>query len=91
MSEKDNQKQASDENGLVTMVEKLTQALIDLQTQVLFMEDTLDKLDNIVTEQSQLIADQQRQLQLIYQKLESQTSGSQIQPFDLLADRPPHY
>lgn len=91
MSEKDNQKQASDENGWVTMVEKLTQALIDLQTQVLFMEDTLDKLDNIVTEQSQLIADQQRQLQLLYQKLETQTQGSQIQPFDLLSDKPPHY
>ena len=47
MSEKDHQKQASDENGWVYMVEKLTQELIDLQTQVLFMEDTLDKLDNI--------------------------------------------
>lgn len=91
MSEKDNQKQASDDNGWVTMVEKLTQALIDLQTQVLFMEDTLDKLDNIVTEQSQLIGDQQRQLQLLYQKLETQTQGSQIQPFDLLSDKPPHY
>lgn len=91
MSEKDNQKQASDENGWVNMVEKLTQALIDLQTQVLFMEDTVDKLDNIVTEQSQLIADQQRQLQLLYQKLETQTQGSQIQPFDLLSDKPPHY
>ena len=91
MSEKDYQKQVSDENGWVTMVEKLTQALIDLQTQVLFMEDTVDKLDNIVTEQSQLIADQQRQLQLLYQKLETQTQGSQIQPFDLLSDKPPHY
>ena len=91
MSEKDNQKQASDENGWVTMVEKLTQEFIDLQTQVLFMEDTLDKLDNIVTEQSQLIADQQRQLQLLYQKVETQTQGSQIQPFDLLSDKPPHY
>ena len=91
MSEKDHQKQASDENGLVNMVEKLTQALIDLQTQLLFMEDTLDKLDNIVTEQSQLIADQQRQLQLLYQKLETQTQGLQIQPFDLLSDKPPHY
>lgn len=91
MSEKDNQKQSSDENGLVNMVEKLTQELIDLQTQVLFMENTLDKLDNIVTEQSQLIADQQRQLQLLYQKLETQTQGSQIQPFDLLSDKPPHY
>ena len=91
MSEKDNQKQASGDNGLVTMVEKLTQALIDLQTELLFMEDTLDKLDNIVTEQCQLIADQQRQLQLLYQKLETQTQGSQIQPFDLLSDKPPHY
>ena len=91
MSEKDHQKQASDDNGWVTMVEKLTQDLIDLQTQVLFMEDTVDKLDNIVTEQSQLIADQQRQLQLLYQKLETQTQGSQIQPFDLLSDKPPHY
>lgn len=91
MSEKDNQKQASDENGWVNRVEKLTQEFIDLQTQVLFMEDTLDKLDNIVTEQSQLIADQQRQLQLLYQKLETQTQGSQIQPFDLLSDKPPHY
>ena len=91
MSEKDHQKQSSDENGWVNMVEKLTQVLIDLQTQVLFMEDTVDKLDNIVTEQSQLIADQQRQLQLLYQKLETQTQGSQIQPFDLLSDKPPHY
>ena len=91
MSEKDHQKQSSDDNGWVNMVEKLTQDLIDLQTQVLFMEDTVDKLDNIVTEQSQLIADQQRQLQLVYQKLETQTQGSQIQPFDLLSDKPPHY
>ena len=91
MSEKDHQKQSSDDNGWVNKVEKLTQDLIDLQTQVLFMEDTVDKLDNIVTEQSQLIADQQRQLQLLYQKLETQTQGSQIQPFDLLSDKPPHY
>ena len=91
MSEKDHQKQASDENGWVNKVEKLTQELIDLQTQVLFMEDTIEQLDRIVTEQSQLIADQQRQLQLLYQKLETQTQSSQIQPFDLLSDKPPHY
>lgn len=72
-------------------LQQLEQKLIDVQTQVAFMEDTIDKLDNIVTEQSQLIADQQRQLQLLYQKLESQTQGSQIQPFDLVSDKPPHY
>ena len=72
-------------------IEKLEQSVIELQTQVAFMEHTIDTLNDIVTEQSQLLADQQRQLQLIYQKLECQTNGSQIQPFDLLADRPPHY
>ena len=72
-------------------IEILDQNVIDLQTQAAFMEHTIDTLNDIVTEQSQLLADQQRQLQLIYQKLESQTNGSQIQPFDLLADRPPHY
>lgn len=71
--------------------ERLAQQLIELQTQVAFMEDTLDKLDNIVTEQSQLIADQQRQLQLLYQKLENQTPSSQIQPFDVMSDKPPHF
>lgn len=72
-------------------VGQLQQSLIDLQTQVAFMEDTIEKLDSIVTEQSQLIADQTRQLQLMYQKMESQHGGSQIQPFDLMNDKPPHY
>lgn len=72
-------------------IDSLEQSVIALQTQVAFMEHTIDTLNDIVTEQSQLIADQQRQLQLLYQKLESQTSGSQIQPFDVSADRPPHY
>ncbi|MFW2176447.1 MULTISPECIES: SlyX family protein [unclassified Moraxella] len=75
----------------VEKIAELVQQLVDLQTQVAFMEDNIEKLDTIVTEQSQLIANQQRQLQLVYQKLESQTNGSQIQPFDLLSDRPPHY
>lgn len=72
-------------------VGQLQQSLIDLQTQVAFMEDTIETLDSIVTEQSQRIADQTRQLQLMYQKMESQQGGSQIQPFDLMRDKPPHY
>lgn len=72
-------------------VDKLEQSLFDLQTQVAFMEDTIDRLNSIVTEQSGLIQMHSRQLQLLYQKLENQTQGSQIQVFDLLNDRPPHY
>ncbi|WP_394262183.1 SlyX family protein [Moraxella boevrei] len=65
--------------------------LIELQSQLMFMEATLDTLNDIVIQQSQQIADQQRQIQLLYQKITAMPSESQIQPFDLLADRPPHY
>lgn len=42
--------------------------LIELQSQLMFMEATLDTLNDIVIQQSQQIADQQRQIQLLYQK-----------------------
>lgn len=72
----------------------LESQIIALQSQVAFMEDTLDTLDTlnaIVTAQSQQLADQQRQLQLLFQKITSSDNASQIQPFDLMNDRPPHY
>lgn len=79
------------QNACNEKLERLEQSLFDLQTQMAFMEDTIETLNSIVTEQSGLIETHTRQLQLLYQKLESQTQGSQIQPFDLLNDRPPHY
>lgn len=69
----------------------LENQLIALQSQVAFMEDTLDTLNAIVTAQSQQLTDQQRQLQLLYQKVTSTDNASQILPFDVLNDRPPHY
>ena len=78
-------------NDWAAITTQLNEDMAALQTQFAFMEDTIDTLNGVITQRSQLIADQQRQLQLIYQKLESQTQGSQIQPFDLLHDRPPHY
>lgn len=65
--------------------------LIELQTQLAFMEDTIDRLDHIVIAQSQQLADQQRQLQLLFQKLQATENPSQITPFDVTNDRPPHY
>lgn len=91
MREQENQQLNQTEKSLLDKLHTLEQGLIELQTQVTFMEDTIEQLDRIVTEQSQLIGDQTRQLQLMYQKIETQHTGSQIQPFDLLKDRPPHY
>lgn len=65
--------------------------ITDLQTKIAFLDDTVEQLNKIIAEQSQQIADQQKQLQFLYQKIDSQNLGTQIQPFDLIADKPPHY
>ncbi|WP_315042864.1 SlyX family protein [Faucicola mancuniensis] len=78
-------------NLLEEKITNLQNSLIELQTQTAFMENTIDVLNDIVTNQSQQLADQQRMLQLLYQKLNALPNDSQIQPFDLFADKPPHY
>lgn len=69
----------------------LDNQLIALQSQLAFMEDTLETLNAIVTAQSQQLADQQRQIQLLYQKTANPSQITHIQPFDVENDRPPHY
>ena len=69
----------------------LENQLIDLQRQFGFMEDSLAVLNPIVNTQSQQLADQQRQIQLLYQKTANPNQTSHIQPFDVENDRPPHY
>ena len=78
-------------NLLEEKITNLQNSLIELQTQTAFMENTIDVLNDIVTNQSQQLADQQRMLQLLYQKLNALPNDSQIQQSDLFADKPPHY
>lgn len=73
------------------LLASMQQAIIDLQSQIAFLEDTVEALNLRVAEQSRELADQHRQLQLLYQKIDSQTTVNTIAPFDLLADKPPHY
>lgn len=65
-------------------------ALTDLQIAVAHLEVTVDTLNQVISRQDKQIADLQRQLQLLYGHLERQTDSG-IAPFDLWADRPPHY
>lgn len=65
--------------------------IADLQTKIAFLDDTVEQLNHIVAKQSQQIADQAKQLQLLYQKIDNQKLDNFIQPFDLIADKPPHY
>lgn len=64
--------------------------LMELQIAVAHLEVTVDTLSQVISRQDKQITDLQRQLQLLYGQLERQ-ADSGIAPFDLLADRPPHY
>ena len=65
--------------------------LIELQMNMAHLELTVERLDEVITRQDKHIQTLQRQLQFIYKQVESQDSDSGIAPFDVIADRPPHY
>ncbi len=66
------------------------QEIIRLEETIAHLEMTLEELNTVVTEQTGQIADLQRQMQLMYNYLHA-NSDDGIAPFDLMADRPPHY
>ncbi|WP_352338983.1 SlyX family protein [Psychrobacter sp. 16-MNA-CIBAN-0192] len=70
---------------------ELQQQMIELQMSMAHLELTVEHLDNIITQQDKHIRTLQRQLQLIYKQVESQSADEGIAPFDVNADRPPHY
>ena len=65
--------------------------LVELQMNMSHLELTVERLDEVITRQDKHIQTLQRQLQFIYKQVESQDSDSGIAPFDVMADRPPHY
>lgn len=65
-------------------------ALIELQTRISFLEDMCDKLNDVIARQDRQLTDLQDQLRLVYQQVTAKDEVG-IAPFDLLADKPPHY
>jgi SlyX protein len=65
--------------------------LIDLQTRVAYQEDTLEQLNQVITQQDAEIVQLRQQIRILAQRLEDSLrtqgqGGEQIQD-----DRPPHY
>lgn len=65
-------------------------AIVDLQIHLAHLEHLLDSLNQTVAQQDREIQDLKRQLQLMYRHFDQQNQ-TQIAPFDLLADKPPHF
>lgn len=70
---------------------ELVAQMIDLQMSMAHLEQTVERLDQVITRQDRDIQTLQRQLRLIYNQVESQSGEEGIAPFDVMADRPPHY
>ncbi|OPH38923.1 SlyX [Moraxella lacunata] len=64
--------------------------ITDLQIKIAYLENTVDTLNDVIAQQDRALKDLQDQLKLLYKFLESRDDDG-IAPFDLLADRPPHY
>lgn len=63
----------------------------DLQVRIAFLDDLVEQLNEQVTKQSLEIADLKKQMQLLYQRVESADLSEGIAPFDPLTNIPPHY
>ena len=80
---------ANSEN--IAVAYELQEQMIELQMSIAHLELTVERLDTVVTEQDKHIRTLQRQLQLVYKQVESQSADEGIAPFDVIADKPPHY
>lgn len=68
------------------------QELIDLQIKMAYLEDMVEGLNRVIANQDKQLMDLQSQLKLIYAKLEDINNDQNgIAPFDLFADKPPHF
>ena len=79
------------QNAATEHADLQTQQVIDLQMSMAHLEAVVDRLDEVIARQDKDIQILQRQLQLIYKQVENQETDTGIAPFDVMADRPPHY
>ncbi|MBI1451508.1 MULTISPECIES: SlyX family protein [Acinetobacter] len=63
----------------------------DLQVRIAFLDDLVDQLNDQVAKQNLEIADLQKQMKLLYSRIESADLSEGIAAFDPMTNRPPHY
>lgn len=71
--------------------DNLGQQVTELQITVAYLEDAIERLDKVIATQDRDLQNMQRQLQLLYAQIEGKNNTQGIAPFDVMADKPPHY
>lgn len=73
------------------MSKQLMQLVEDLQVKLMFLDDTIEQLNQQIAQQDKEILDLNRKIQLLYQRVESADLSEGIAPFDPTTNIPPHY
>ena len=63
----------------------------DLQVRIAFLDDLVEQLNQQLAIQTREIAVLKKQMQLLYQRVESSDLSEGIAPFDPMSNKPPHY
>ena len=63
----------------------------DLQVRIAFLDDLVEQLNEQLVIQGLEIADLKKQMQFLYQRVESADLSDGITAFDPMTNRPPHY
>lgn len=69
----------------------LSPLIEDLQVRIAFLDDLVEQLNDQVAQQNIEIADLNKKMQLLYQRVESSDLSDGIAAFDPLTNKPPHY
>jgi SlyX protein len=70
----------------------LSARIEDLQVKITFLDDLVESLNDLVASQSQTIVNLQKQMQILYLRMESMKNQEEgVEPFDPLNEVPPHY
>ena len=72
-------------------LEKLLDMIEDLQSRLLFQEESIAALDRVISEQDQTLMTQQRQLILLSEKLKSLEARQSDSGDSVVDQKPPHY
>ena len=63
----------------------------DLQVRITFLDDLVEQLNEQVIRQGAELLDLKKQIQFLYQRVESADLSEGIATFDPLTNSPPHY
>ena len=69
----------------------LSAPIEDLQVRNVFLDDLVEQLNEQLVIQGLEIADLKKQMQMLYQRVESADLSDGIAPFDPISNKPPHY